>query len=63
MSKFSNYFAGFLSVAGVALIIACFCGWVLNLIKLAGLDVIGVEFVMRAIGIFVAPLGVVMGYL
>ena len=37
-------------------------GWVMNLIKLFNLDGMSGELVIRAIGIIVAPLGAIMGY-
>ena len=40
-------------------------GWVSNIIKLASMDFGGVTgmLVLRAIGVFVAPLGAVLGFL
>ena len=40
-------------------------GWISNIIKLASMDFGGVTgmLVLRAIGVFVAPLGVVLGFL
>ena len=37
-------------------------GWVMNLIKLFELDGMSGELAVRAIGIIVAPLGAIMGY-
>ena len=38
-------------------------GWVLNIVKLMGmtLDAVTIELVLRGLGIFVAPLGSIMG--
>lgn len=38
-------------------------GWVANIVKLTGCDFsnIGAEIVLRVVGIFVAPLGVILG--
>ena len=40
-------------------------GWISNIIKLASMDFGGVTWmlVLRAIGVFVAPLGAVLGFL
>ncbi len=44
------------------LIIVGFWGWVNNIVKLVGMDgAIRAEFVLRFLGIFVPPLGVIMG--
>ena len=37
-------------------------GWVANLIKLFNLDGMSGELALRAIGIIIAPLGAIMGY-
>lgn len=52
-------------LALVALFGAAVYGWVANIIKLFGLigDPLTAEVVIRAIGIFLAPLGVVLGFL
>jgi hypothetical protein len=45
------------------LFLLCFIGWEMNIFKLVGDDVsIGIR-VLRIIGIFVFPLGALMGYL
>ena len=40
-------------------------GWISNIIKLASMDFGGITgiLVLRAIGVFVAPLGAVLGFL
>ena len=43
-----------------------FGAWVANIVKLVGTDLdsaIDVEFILRIVGIFVAPLGSVMGFI
>jgi hypothetical protein len=46
------------------LAIASVIGWLINIAKLVGGDmVITGEFILRIIGIFVFPLGGIMGYL
>jgi hypothetical protein len=49
----------------IGLVIASLTGWIWNIVKLYGLgpDPLTEELVIRVVGIFVAPLGVVMGYL
>lgn len=49
----------------VALILGGVGGWVANIVKLVGMDFGSISglLVVRAIGIFVAPLGAVMGFL
>lgn len=37
-------------------------GWVMNIIKLVPMDGTTGMMILRAVGIFVAPLGVVLGY-
>ena len=49
----------------VVLSILCIGGWVANIVKLVGMgiDPITTMLVVRAIGIFVAPLGVVLDFI
>jgi hypothetical protein len=51
------YSVAVLSIAGVI-------GWLINIAKLVSgnMEITG-EFILRIIGIFVAPLGAIMGYL
>ena len=51
-------------VVWFALVAAALGGWVANIVKLAGLccDVSG-WLILRAIGVFLAPLGSVLGFL
>ena len=53
-----------LCLAGVALGIAALGGWVYNIVKLVGmnLDTFSGLMLLRIIGIVIAPLGVVLGY-
>jgi len=41
------------------------CGWVMNIVKLIPLDfnALNSQIILRIIGIFMPPLGAVMGYL
>lgn len=45
------------------ILVVGFCGWVANIVKLVGADVFSGMEIARAIGIFVAPLGAVLGFL
>lgn len=52
---------------GIYITLALFAlyGWVLNITKLVGMDwaePVGIESVLRIVGIVVAPLGIIMGY-
>ncbi|URC15560.1 hypothetical protein DB2_58 [Octadecabacter Antarctic DB virus 2] len=55
----------FFGFAAIALVLAMFAGWVMNLVSLfsASFDPITGQGVMRIIGVFVAPVGGVMGWL
>jgi hypothetical protein len=50
--------------AFVSLWLAAVVGWVWNIFKLVGLvgEPVGAEFVLRIVGIVLAPLGAIMGY-
>ena len=55
-----------LFLAFVVFILTLFGAWVANIVKLIGMDftsVLNVEFILRIVGIFVAPLGSVMGFM
>ena len=43
--------------------LAAAVGWVWNIVKLAGMDAVTGMFALRIVGIPVAPLGAVLGYL
>lgn len=49
----------------IALVFATLYGWINNIVILAGstFDPITGLLVLRAIGVFVAPLGIVLGYI
>lgn len=55
----------FVSIVFIAALIAAGYGWVLNIVKLVAVaaDPLTGLFVARVVGIFVAPLGAVLGYL
>ena len=41
---------------------AAIIGWVANIVKLFSLDTVSGEMVLRAVGIFLAPLGAVLRF-
>jgi hypothetical protein len=45
------------------LILAAVIGWVANIVALFYLDTFGGEMVLRVVGIFLAPLGAILGFL
>lgn len=47
---------------GIALIIAGFVGWIMNLVAIAQVTQFSGMVVLRAVGVFLAPLGAVLGY-
>lgn len=58
-----NNFSPFVASTILLVIVAGAIGWVLNIVKLIGTaDVITGMFVARCIGIFVPPLGAVLGW-
>lgn len=46
----------------VVLVVLAVIGWVLNILALASAGAVDGEVILRAIGIFVFPIGVVMGW-
>ncbi len=56
---------GKLLILWAVIVIAGFTGWVLNILKLVqcSFDTIGPEIILRIIGIFMAPLGIVLGFI
>lgn len=53
-------------IALAVLIVGCTAGWLMNIVKLAasfGDNAITTEFLFRAVGIPVVPLGVALGWL
>lgn len=47
----------------VVMIATAIAGWVINIVKLIGMsiDTITIELILRFIGIFIVPLGSIMG--
>ena len=58
-------YTGALALFIIALWVLTLGGWVANIVKLVGMDFGAITglLIVRAIGIFIAPLGAVMGYL
>lgn len=52
------------ALAFVAVIVAVIVGWVMNIIAIVAAvsDPITAMFILRCVGIFVAPLGAILGY-
>jgi hypothetical protein len=52
-------------LAYAAIAIAIIIGWVMNLVQLIGMASDGVTglFVLKIVGLFLAPLGAVLGYI
>ena len=52
------------AIAIIAAIAAAVFGWVMNIVNLFGMidASIDAEFVLRLVGVFVAPLGAILGY-
>lgn len=51
-----------LVVLMLAVMVAAIAGWVMNIFKLMDADGITVETIVRVIGIFLAPLGGIVGW-
>ena len=60
MFKIKEYRIMFVCLSFIA---ASIFGWIENIIKLYHADIISGVNIVRLIGVFLAPLGVVMGYL
>ena len=58
-------YTGALALFIIALWVLALGGWIANIVKLVGMDFGAITglLIVRAIGIFIAPLGAVMGYL
>lgn len=55
---------GIFALAWLALAVAAFAGWVMNIVTIMHTDGgINALFIVRCIGIIVAPLGAVLGYI
>lgn len=58
---------GFVPTVATVLLLGSFifalvCGWIMNLVALAHSGVVDGEVILRVIGIFVFPIGVIMGW-
>jgi hypothetical protein len=52
-----------ISIAIIVVYLICAIGWVLNLIAIADATAFSGMVVLRAVGIFIAPLGAVLGFI
>lgn len=52
------------SIAILAIMLAAAAGWVMNVIEIVKTvsDPVGGMFILRCLGVFLAPLGAVLGY-
>lgn len=55
--------AHFFGLTGICLIVAGAVGWVLNIVAIANVSEFSGMVVLRAVGVFFAPLGAVLGYI
>lgn len=55
-----SYIMGFTSAIFVFLLLV---GWVMNIVELAAMEGFSGMLVLRVAGIFIAPLGAILGYL
>lgn len=62
MRRNKDYSGGFFLFVFIVAVIGV-VGWVKNIIALVALDAVTGFALLRAVGIFVAPLGAVLGYL
>ena len=58
-------YTGAMAIFIIAIWVLALGGWVANIVKLVGMDFGAITglLIVRAIGIFIAPLGAVMGFL
>jgi len=56
-------FGGLLMFGGWGLVLGACVGWVLNLVAIAQVNDFSGMLVLRVIGIFVAPIGAVLGWI
>jgi hypothetical protein len=64
MKQLQRGYAGIVLLIWAAIVIVGGCGWVSNIVKLVGMDAIATGMgIARIAGIFVPPLGAVLGYL
>ena len=58
-------YTGVMALFIIALWVLALGGWIANIVKLVGMDFGAITglLIVRAIGIFIAPLGAVMGFI
>lgn len=59
--------SGAMVALGLSALVVFGIGWVMNIIKIFGLlgqdfNLVGVEMILRGVGVFVAPLGAIAGW-
>lgn len=62
-SKASDFGASFGAFFIIALFVLGAVGWVMNIVTIAKADYFTGMIVIRAIGVFIAPLGAVLGWI
>ena len=56
-------YTGFTAIVSIILILGFAYGWIANIITIIGMgEILNGEGVIRIIGVFIAPLGAIMGY-
>lgn len=50
-------------LVGIGLVLAGAVGWIMNIVAVAQSDFVSGMVILRVVGIFMAPLGAVLGYL
>lgn len=50
-------------LVGIGIVLFGAVGWIMNIVAVAQSDVVSGMVILRVVGIFMAPLGAVLGYL
>jgi len=50
-------------LVGIGIVLASAVGWVMNIVAVAQSEFVNGMVILRVVGIFIAPLGSVLGYL
>lgn len=63
--RLSKFFGATVALAVTAFFGLCFYGWAMNIVKMVEIadQIITGMFIIRGIGILLAPLGVILGYI
>lgn len=56
---------GFFAIGLILLWVAAAIGWILNIVKIVGsvADPLSAMFIIRCLGVFLAPVGAILGFL